>query len=73
MICTYRVVAAPLDGEPFIMEMLPARSDADALMDSLLDPSDSILEAVPYKAVTVTLEEFVNGVWTTCVRKLVVR
>lgn len=73
MICTYRVTAAPLDGDPFIMELLPARSDADALIDSLLVQDDSILDAVPYPAVTVSLEELVNGMWTTVVRKLVVK
>lgn len=67
----FRVRARPVEGEDFILEQFDAKSDAEKFYESLQQTQDNILEATPYDAVVISLEEFVNGQWTYVSKKLV--
>ena len=67
----FRVRARPVEGEDFILEQYEARSDAEKFYGELQQAEDNILEATPYDAVVISLEEFVNGQWTYISKKLV--
>lgn len=70
----YRVTAKPPEGEQFIMEQFETRSDADACYAGLQeDTEDNIINAVPYRCVVITFEEFLGGQWLVTNRRLVVK
>lgn len=73
MIVNYRVSAAPLDGTPFIMEQFETRTDADAFYRDLQEGADGILDAVPYRCVALTFEEFLGGSWVVTNRRTAIQ
>lgn len=55
------------------MDMFDDRADADAMFESLLsDDESNPLGAMPWRCVTVSLEEFHHGSWVPVTRRLVV-
>ena len=69
----FRVRAAQPDGTEFILELFEARSDAESYYKSLQEDTDRVLSALPYPAVLLSLEEFVNGTWTFLSKKVAVK
>lgn len=62
----FRVRCYPLDkpSEEFIRENFKTESEADSLFGDLQSEEDNIVDATPYRAIVLVLEEFYNGDWT---------
>lgn len=74
MSINYRVRAHPAESDDdIIMENFENLSDAKTYYESLQNDSDGIIDALPYPAVLISFEEFINGTWTFISKRVVVK